>query len=306
MGVQFPRISIGKERFTAITAEGEEIVLGLYGFEFIVADANPAISKIYFSGPYTGDEGAPPACWSDNGHFADVRCSNPQAESCALCRHNVWGSAKSNLTGADLKACQDFKKLAIIPLHEDVEGPYVFRISPAALKNWSSYCNELRKIGGDCGFEITPDLVVTKVFWSEKQNVMDFEFVDFLDEELACFAQEVKDEKEFEDWIGCDQQSQSYPMLASKPKAEPQRIEHRPQPEPVEAEVVEKPKSAMRSATARRGLGRTPAQQESEKQAPSSARAEMQALGSKQGERKMSPVEIAKARARAQMGSPAA
>src|SRR5208337_358447 len=167
-GQQFPRISLGGERFTAVDAEGEKTVLGLDGFEFIVVASNPAVSKIHFAGPYTGDEGTPPDCYSDNGYYPDVRASNPQCESCALCEHNRWGSAKSNLTGADVKSCQDFKKVAIVPLHDTVEGVHMFRISPAALKAWGRYLNELRKIGGDCGFEVTPDLVVTKAFWASK------------------------------------------------------------------------------------------------------------------------------------------
>jgi len=303
-GQNFPRISIGKERFTAIDAEGEETLLGLDSFECLVVASNPAISKVHFAAAYTGDEGTPPDCFSDNGYYPDVRASNPQCESCALCHHNRWGSAKSNLTGADLKACQDFKKLAVVPLHDTVEGVHQFRVSPAALKNWSRYCNELRKIGGDCGFDVTPDLVVTKVFWSDKKNIMDFEFIDFLDEELGEFVTGVKDDNEFESWIGLDNQAQSYPVIASEPREKQQRLAapaKRPEPEPVEAEVVEE--KPARSATARRGIAK-PAPKADEPVA-GRARKEAEALGATQGERRLSPVEIAKARARQQMGRPA-
>jgi len=314
-GMSFPHIAIGKERFTAIDAEGNETLLGLDGFEFIAVDSNPATSKIYYDTPYAGDaEGAPPACYSDNGYYPDIRASKPQAESCALCQWSSWGSAKSKLTGKDIKACQDFKKLAVLPLHEEIEDVHMFRVSPAALGNWSRYVNELRKIGGDCGFEVTPSLVVTNAFWSEAKNVMDFEFVDFLDEDTGAYVEQLKEENVHEAWIGLDAKAQEYPMLSSQPRGQQQRLEapkdtRRPSEERIQdAEVVEEKtrrgrnggtsaEKSVPSASARRGL-------KSAEPVPGRARADAQALGATQGEeRKMTPIEIAKARAKAQMAA---
>jgi hypothetical protein len=312
-GQQFPRISIGRSRFTAIDADGEETVLGHDDFEFIAVDANPHTSKVYFATTYTGDEDAtPPSCWSDNGQYPDVRTSRPHCESCALCNLNMWGSATSNKTGKDVKACLDLKKLAVLPLHDEVEGVHMFRVSPAALKNWSRYVNELRKIGGDCGFEVTPSLVITRAIWVDT-NIMGFEFVDFLDEELGEYVAGLKEEKGYDQWIGTDNQSQTYPMLAAEPRSHQQRLmAPAKELEPIQdAEVVEtKP---VRSATARRGVKtepvrdtRRPSERIATEAEPSQARAEMVAGGKTQGERKMTPMEIAKARARGQMGRPAA
>jgi hypothetical protein len=289
----FPHISLGGERFTAIDAEGEKTVLGLDGFEFIAVASNPATSKIYFSGPYTGDEGTPPDCYSDNGYYPDVRSSKPQCESCALCEWARWGSAKSNLTQKDVKACSDFKKLAILPVHDTVEGVHMFRISPAATKNWSRYLNDLRKIGAEVGIDLTPDLVFTKVFWSDKKNIMDFEFVDFLDEDTCGVVSEIKEENTFESWIGLDSQAQTYPVLASEPRGVQQRLAapKRQEPEPVEAEVIgEKPavKRTLRSRTAALEAAQEPV--------PGRAAAEARALGACQGERRQTPAEVAAAR----------
>src|SRR5208337_5357732 len=135
---------------------------------------------------------------------------------------------------------------------------------------------------------------------------MGFEFVDFLDEELCNYVAERKETNEHESWIGLDSQSQSYPMIASLPRAEQQRLAAPakwPEPEPVDAEVIEgKSKSKFtRTATAKRGL-----LEKTDEPVPGKARAEAQALGAKQGERKLNPVEIAKQRARERMNRPSA
>ena len=320
-GQAFPRISIGKERFTAIDAEGEETLLGLDNFEFIAVASNPATSKVHFDGPYVSGSDTPPDCYSHNGYYPDVRSSNPQCESCALCPHNRWGSAKSNMTGKDVKACGDFKMLAVEPLHDDITGVHQFRVSPGALKNWARYLNELRKIGADCGFDnLTPDLVITKAFWADK-NVMGFEFVDFLDEGTCDYVAEVKEANKFESWIGLDSQSQTYPMIAEQPRATQQRLAASAK-EPVrdtrrpseriaaeaesaiqEAEVIEEraPKRpAMRSRTEalERGNPKALLRDHDKDPVPSRARVEAAALGKDQGERRMTPIEIAQTRAR--------
>ena len=316
-GQAFPRISIGKERFTAIDAEGEETLLGLDGFEFIAVASNPATSKVHFDGPYVSGSDTPPDCYSHNGYFPDVRSSNPQCESCALCPHNRWGSAKSNMTGKDVKACGDFKMLAVEPLHDDITGVHQFRVSPGALKNWARYLNELRKIGADCGFDnLTPDLVITKAFWADK-NVMGFGFVDFLDEGTCDYVAEVKKANEFESWIGLDSQSQAYPMVTSQPREQQQRLAAPTKQQAAEreeraldrkhahevvadAEVIEE-KPAKRPAM----RSRTEALEQAKEPVPGKARADAAALGAKQGERKLTPIEIAQARSRQNIQRPA-
>jgi len=337
-GQAFPRISIGKERFTAVDAEGEETLLGLDNFEFVTVASNPAMSKIHFDGPYVSGSDTPPDCYSHNGYYPDVRSSAPQCESCTLCPHNRWGSAKSNMTGKDIKACQDFKMLAVEPLHNEVQGVHQFRVSPGALKNWGRYLNELRKIGAECGLpELTPDLVITRASWADK-NVMGFEFVDCLDEDLCNYVAKLKEANEFESWIGIDNQSQAYPTIATQPREQHQRLEA-PAKGPVrdtrlpservateaesriqDAEVIEETLTRParmsplargaqeRDRAAKRPRSRTEALEAAQEPVPGKALAEARALGAQQGERKLvperrlTPVEIAQQRARASMG----
>jgi hypothetical protein len=218
------------------------------------------------------------------------------------------------MTGKDIKACQDFKMLAVEPLHNEVQGVHQFRISPGALKNWSRYLNELRKIGAECGLpELTPDLVITRASWADK-NVMGFEFVDFLDEDLCVYVAELKEANEFESWIGLDSQSQAYPTIAAQPREQHQRLAapaKRPDPAAVqEAEVIEekparsRPRSRTEALeTAKEPVGRSSRHSRGEDEpVPGKALAEARALGARQGERKLTPVEIAQQRARASMG----
>jgi hypothetical protein len=143
------------------------------------------------------------------------------------------------------------------------------------------------------GIELTPDLVFTKVFWSDKKNVMDFEFVDFLGETTCDVVAETKDANEFESWIGLDSQAQTYPVIAQEPRGVQQRLvaSKRQEPEPVEAEVVEDKPAVRRSLRSR-----TEALEAAKEPARSTARADAAALGARQGERKQTPVEVAVAR----------
>src|SRR6185437_3638049 len=83
----------------------------------------------------------------------------PQAETCAACPHNVWGS-KVTPTGSQVKACSDSKKLAVV-LAEDTpiivnnaaggakafDGIYLLRVPAASMRTWRDYAKEIRGRG---------------------------------------------------------------------------------------------------------------------------------------------------------------
>jgi hypothetical protein len=143
---------------------------------------------------------------------------------------------------------------------------------------------------------------------------MGFEFVDFLDEDLCVYVAELKEANEFESWIGLDSQSQAYPTIAAQPREQHQRLAapaKRPDPAAVqEAEVIEekparsRPRSRTEALeTAKEPVGRSSRHSRGEDEpVPGKALAEARALGARQGERKLTPVEIAQQRARASMG----
>jgi hypothetical protein len=133
-----PRLSIRGRSFQRVDADGTETQVGGFSADVgrflsvVVIDANKAVSKAYYPNPYdpTATEPVAPACYSDNGVGPSSNAEEPQAASCAVCPHNVWGS-KITPTGSKVKACADSKKVAIA-LIEDLGGPILELRIPAA------------------------------------------------------------------------------------------------------------------------------------------------------------------------------
>jgi hypothetical protein len=179
-------ISIAGNRFTLVDDAGNEKPVQTLNLDVCVIDANPSVSKIYFdpSKPFVpgGDNSNPPICWSDNGIGASAQASQPQHTTCQICPHNAWGSAKSKATGADTKACNDVKKLAV--LVPGIPQVFLLRIPPASLKGWGKYCNTLAGHGVDL-----PDAVTRVEF--ESQGVLKFSPVGYVDEATAVLTDKV-------------------------------------------------------------------------------------------------------------------
>lgn len=317
---RFPYINIGDNRFTAIDEEGNETVLGLKHFDFILVAGNPNTSKIYFASGFDPSKPSAPDCWSDNGLFPDIRVARPQHGDCSNCPMNVWGSAKSNISGKDIKACSDYKKLAVVPFDTDNnELPiHMFRLSPASNPNWAEYLKELSRTKITSDFGLTPQFVLNRAYWSDKKNVMAFEMVDFLDEGELTYIEKVRDEGSFQTWIGTDEQSQARPQLAAAPRHVYQAIEA-PKgraTQVVDAEFEEKTEEAPRRARAgardnapseeapktRKRRGSSEFLDEQQDGVPGRARQEMLEGGKTQGQR-VSAVDAMKARAREQIAN---
>lgn len=138
-----PRISFRASRFRLISGDGEETMVTENGgttLTVLILDANPQVSKFYYDKPYnpaSTDEDAGPACFSEMGDAPSARSPRPQSRSCASCPHNAWGS-KVTPGGAKVKACGDYKKIAVIPVNNLEGDAYVLGIPGASLKSWSA------------------------------------------------------------------------------------------------------------------------------------------------------------------------
>lgn len=230
-GLAFPRVSCGNNRFTAFDEEGNESLLGVDSFEFIVIRSNPHNSKVYYGGPYDPANSTPPNCFSDNGFSPDTRVYEPQALYCHECPKGQWGSATSNLSGKATKACSDYRKLAVFVVHDEIEGLHQFRIPSASLQNWAKYLQDLMRFPTG-GPKLQPHHVLTRAKWSKtRQNVLEFERVDFLDEDWLEVIISHQNGDEYLQWIGMDQVSQQRRQLESqklRPAPQIESHQHRP------------------------------------------------------------------------------
>ena len=157
-----PSISIRASRFHLIDPNGEELLVNQLHLDVIVLTGNEHLSKIYYAGQYdpARDNSTPPTCFSDNGQAPSQQAATPQAALCANCPHNAWGS-KTTPAGAKVKACGDYKKLAVVlaadtqivsatnaaGVSKAFEKIYLLRVPGGSLSTWRDYARDIHGRG---------------------------------------------------------------------------------------------------------------------------------------------------------------
>lgn len=123
--------------------------------EVVIIKANPAVSKLYYTGGYTEGSDERPTCASNDGIAPVSDALEPQAAKCAICPHNQWGSRITE-NGAKGKACADSRRLALSPSGE-LDNPMLLKVPAASLRDLQAYGDMLAKRG-------TPyQAIVTKI-----------------------------------------------------------------------------------------------------------------------------------------------
>ena len=110
--------------------------------EVVIVKASRDISKLYYAKAYAEGDDSPPDCFSAKGDVPDPESVNPQADTCATCAHNVWGS-KITDAGKKTKACGDSRRIAVVPL-DDINnelhgGAMLLRVPAASLSDLAKY-----------------------------------------------------------------------------------------------------------------------------------------------------------------------
>jgi hypothetical protein len=215
-----PRISIDSNVFTLINPSGATTLVPSLpegpALDVVFVDANPVVSKIYWGQGYQGRAAtkAPPRCFSDNGTAPSIAALDPQSPTCAPCPHNVVGSMISPFSGAKIKACQDFKKLAVIV--RGYPGVYQLTIKPGSFRNFTGYKNYLllQKLpdGG------APDLcdVITRCTFAS-QGVLSFEAISLLPSDMKTYRDRVWEQSGTELIVGKTDQPIAPQLAASRP-----------------------------------------------------------------------------------------
>ena len=94
----------------------------------------------FWAGPYDPNQLEDPICWAVSRTYDALAPSpesvEPQAESCASCPKNVFGSAPNRKA----KACRNSRRLAIVPPDATLETePMILTTSPTAISAFESY-----------------------------------------------------------------------------------------------------------------------------------------------------------------------
>lgn len=112
-------------------------VLGTVPYlDMVIVKTASAIAKTFYIKKdwQQGDYG-PPDCWSTNGQVPDPAAPKKQSETCRGCQWDRFGSRTSE-SGIKMKACQDSKRLAVVPINdlrnERYGGPMLLKLPPGS------------------------------------------------------------------------------------------------------------------------------------------------------------------------------
>lgn len=116
--------------------------------QVVVVGVGPNVAKTYYAGAYVSGNTEAPDCASTDGIRPDAGVADPQASTCATCPMNQFGSRVTE-AGKKGKACQDNKRLAIVPA-DDIEnsvfgGPMLLRIPPSSFQSLDQVSQVLAK-----------------------------------------------------------------------------------------------------------------------------------------------------------------
>jgi hypothetical protein len=192
-GPAHPRISIRGGAFTCIDSGGQEYPAPVLMHPSkripmllaVIIGANGNKSKMFYppEEQWTPDSNMPPLCFSDNGIGPSSLAQEPQSLTCAACRWDKWGSAKSRLTGEDIKACSDRKKLAVMLIGDSTSLAYELQVPPASLNGLSDYGAKIaaRQLPGGNREPDLCDAVTMINFAPGKVGVLEFEQIAWID-----------------------------------------------------------------------------------------------------------------------------
>lgn len=150
-----------KGRNWRVKFRGEETLLKddrgvpVPNLDVIIVGVAAGISKQYYEKKFSEGDDAAPDCFSVNGVAPDASSPRKQCSTCAVCPKNQWGSRITE-AGKKAKACQDSRRLAVVPLgdpeNETYGGPMLLRIPPTSLSNLANYAGMLERKGASLEF----------------------------------------------------------------------------------------------------------------------------------------------------------
>lgn len=111
-------------------------------FQAIVIDFVAA--NMYYEDSYDRNNITPPLCYAASLEPSELKPTaaspEPQAESCAKCPHDKFGSSGKG------KACQNTRLLGIIPLDADASTEMVLvKVSPTAIRSFDTYVGSVAR-----------------------------------------------------------------------------------------------------------------------------------------------------------------
>lgn len=113
--------------------------------------------RAWYDGAYDPDTPQVPACYALDSTEPHPEATNPQAETCAECPKNKWGTAPprpGDTKPGKGKACREGARLIVVPAGVPLKSAPMFTAkipvtSLAAVNNYTSRCNQAAKLTGE-------------------------------------------------------------------------------------------------------------------------------------------------------------
>lgn len=141
-GLDLPVLSLRGKGFR-LRRDGQEVSLKATMLDVILVGSRANNSRRFYEGAYVPGETKAPTCSSADGQVPDGNVEAPQADTCAACPRNVWGS-RITRSGGKGKECDDYRRVLVFIPSKKILTPVVLDI-PAT---------SLRKARGDHGPEL--------------------------------------------------------------------------------------------------------------------------------------------------------
>jgi hypothetical protein len=223
VGVSYPLLSIKGKVWHLVQGEDRKLLTQpgtedpLSALEVAIIAANPALSKVYYSGGYVEGSADKPECFSNDGVAPDASVEQPQSPTCAMCPQNVWGS-KISENGSKVKACADSRRIAVAPLSQ-LNSPMMLRVPAASLKPMAQYSLELKKRGAP----VTSVLTKIGFDYTVAHPQLTFRAVGFLSAEQYAEVMALRSTPIVQQIIGTAPTVVEAPALPAAPAAPPQQ-----------------------------------------------------------------------------------
>lgn len=202
-GPSVNKISIKGGKFRLIVGGEEVKVLEKNSITLALIRVNDGLHKAYYSKKWTPGSDDPPDCYSNDGIKPAEDSQKKQANACAGCKHNEWGSYVNPDTGSKGRACSDSKKLAVLPPNQlgnmDLP-PYMLTVPAASMKSLGGMMTSLNNLSPPVPYN---GVVVEVSFDTDASHPkLLFRPVDYLTEDQYAAAEERFDTAETKACVG--------------------------------------------------------------------------------------------------------
>jgi len=247
--VDMPVLSMRGKEFR-LRRDGQEVSLKTQLLDVVLVGSRGNNSRRFYAGQYVRGEVKAPTCASSDGIKPDAGVQEPQADACATCPQNVWGSKRS-ASGGKGKACDDYRRVLVFIPSKNILKPVVLDIPATSLRKRKDetgpemQLREYLRALGRHGIE-PYQCVTTLGFTDDEYPRLVFSFARWVSQDEHAAVLACRESDEFAAALDHQEEEGAIVEQVIAPPAS-KKAEPEPEPEPevikAEPEQEEKPKA---------------------------------------------------------------